>query len=577
MSEFYYSRELGHLRELAAEFARAHPALAPMLSEQSADPDVERLLEGTAFLSGLLSEKLENDLPEIVHGLMRLVLPHYLRPIPSMSIIQFSPKPSLRETVTVPRGTRIDSVPVNSVSCGFSTCYDVPLHPLQLTHAAYQHVSGQSARVILGLQLKGVTLNSWSPGPLRFYLTGPFPQAATRFHLLANNIRSIRVQSASADSDLNLPGAKLRAVGFAPEESLLPYPGNAFPGYRIIQEYFIFPEKFLFFELTGLEQWTDRDNSTSFVLTLELIEPPQAEPEMKSSHFALFAAPIINLFPSSAEPILLDHRKSEYLIRPSGGSVDQFQVYAVDKVTGVEQGTVATREYMPFEMFNPQAQAAPVYTVHTRPSALGQRAEMLLSVAYTGQEKNPRRETLSLDIQCTNADLPESLEPGDISKPTETSPELASFENIRNPTSPAQPPLGKNMLWRFLSHLYLNYLSIADAASLREILKLYIFSQTREQNQVLANTRRIEALTDLQTRPAHRIFRGQVLRGRDIVLTLDPNGFTGPGDIRLFCSVLDSFLAGYGAINNYTRLIVRDTLGKELFQCPARLGERHLL
>ncbi|MFW5899825.1 MAG: type VI secretion system baseplate subunit TssF, partial [Desulfovermiculus sp.] len=146
MSEFYYSRELGHLRELAAEFARAHPALAPMLSEQSADPDVERLLEGTAFLSGLLSEKLENDLPEIVHGLMRLVLPHYLRPIPSMSIIQFSPKPSLRETVTVPRGTRIDSVPVNSVSCGFSTCYDVPLHPLQLTHAAYQHVSGQSAR-----------------------------------------------------------------------------------------------------------------------------------------------------------------------------------------------------------------------------------------------------------------------------------------------------------------------------------------------------------------------------------------------------------------------------------------------
>jgi type VI secretion system protein ImpG len=178
---------------------------------------------------------------------------------------------------------------------------------------------------------------------------------------------------------------------------------------------------------------------------------------------------------------------------------------------------------------------------------------------------------------CTNADLPESLEVGDINKPTETSPELVEFSNIRIPTSTVQPPLDKNMLWRFLSHLYLNYLSIAEVKSLREILKIYIFTDTKDRSQVLANTQRVEALQDLRFEHSHRIIKGRVLHGQDIVITLDPNGFTGIGDMLLFSSVLDRLLAGYAAINNYTRLIVLDTRKKELFKWPPRLGDRPLL
>jgi type VI secretion system protein ImpG len=547
-----------------------------MLSEQSADPDIERLLEGTAFLSSLINEKLDDDLPEIVHGLMHLIFPHYLRPIPSMTVMRFTPKRSLREKAIVPRGSRIDSTPVNDVTCSFTTCYDVHLHPLELTNAEYSRPSGSKPRVTLSLELKGVTLDNWNPRSLRFHLSGPFPQAAERFDMLADNLSAVRIRPAEGGREAVLPPSAFKPVGFEDDENLLPYPGNAFPGYRILQEYFILPEKFLFFDVQGLDGWQDKGSGSRFDIIFELREAPENEPDVKPGHFVLFASPGINLFDASAEPILLDHRRPEYIIRPSGGASGQYQVYSVKSVTGIEQGTANSREYLPFEMFNPQAEAAPVYTVRTKRSALDERSELFLSVAYSDQG-TPAVETLSIEITCTNADLPESLEVGDINKPTETSPELADFSNIRTPTSPVQPPLGKNTLWRFLSHLYLNHQSLAEIKSLREVLKLYIFSQTKERSQVLANTRRIEALRNLDARPSHRIIRGDVLRGQDIVITLDPGGFTGRGDVRLFCSVLDSFLAGYGAMNNYTRLIVRDTLDKELFRWPARLGERPLL
>lgn len=577
MSKEYYERELYHLHKLASEFAKAHPSLAPMLAEQSSDPDVERLLEGTAFLSSLISEKLDNDLPEIIHGLINMVFPHYLRPIPAMTLIKFKPKRSLLETVQVPRGARIDSAPVEGIPCCFTTCYDLDLHPLQLTKANYARKLGRPSSVNLEFALQGISLQDWDLDCLRLHLSSPFAQAANRFELLSNNVQAIRLRPTNGGSEITLPGSVIKQVGFADRENLLPYPGNAFPTYRILQDYFILPEKFLFLDITGLKRWQNRGKGSRFEIIFELKKQPEVEPDISAEHFQLFVTPAINLFSSSAEPILLDHRQPEYLIRPDWGEPGQYQIYSVQKVTGIEQGTVEKRQYMPFEMFNPQSKSLPVYSVRTKHSSLSNRPEMYLSVAYTGQEAKPNVETLSLDIMCTNADLAQDLEVGDINRATESSPELAEFSNILRPTSTVQPPLDKNMLWRFLSHLYLNYLSIAEVNSLQEILKIYIFTDTKDRSQVLANTQRVEAIQDLHFEHAHRIIKGKVFYGQDITITLDPNGFTDSGDMLLFSSVLDRLLAGYAAINNYTRLIVLDTRKKELFKWPPRLGERPLL
>lgn len=575
MIEKYYQRELATLRYLASEFAKAHPALAPMLAGQSADPDAERLLEGTAFLSGLIYEKLDDDFPEIVHGLIQLIFPHYLRPIPSATLIRFTPKRSLRETILIRKGTAIDSVETEGTRCTFTTSYDVELAPLSVASAKFTGPSAGSGTLRIELRLSGMDLAAFKAESIRFHLAGVYTEASRRYWLLFTRLRNIRLIEAGGKT-LELGKKALQPVGFDEESALIPFPARSFPGYRILQEYFVLPEKFLFFDVTGLDQWHNRSGS-AFTLEFEFADLPPEPPSMRTEHFQLFVSPALNLFPHQADPILLDHKKPDYPVRASGQNPRHYQIYAVNKVTGFVQGTVQEREYLPFELFNPQVEATPVYAVHHRLSPLDGKAELHLSVAYPGGNKEPSLETLSLEIQCTNASLPETLRVGDVRMPTESSSELADFSNIRSPTAPVQPPLGKNLLWRLLSHLFLNYLSVATAENLRSVLKLYIFTETRDRATVLANTQRVESINALAVKSSDRFVHGYLLRGQDIHLRLDRQGFTGEGDMFLFGSVLDVFLGNYAAVNAYTRLAVEDTLRKERFTWPIRLGDRILL
>jgi type VI secretion system protein ImpG len=576
MIEKYYQRELTHLRELAVEFAKNHPALAPMLTGPGSDPDVERLLEGTAFLSGMVNQKLDDEFPEIVHGLIQLVFPHYLRPIPSTTIIKFTPKPSLMETVTVPSGTQIASIPVMGTPCTFSTTFNVDLHPLKITRVALQQGAGRSGTLTIGLELKGLTLENWNVSSLRFHLAGDAAAAAERYKIIFNCIRGLRIGAEGGTSAL-LGTGNLQAVGFEDDEALLPYPSQSFPGYRILQEYFILPEKFLFFDVTGLENWKGRGGDKRFEIVLELDKLPAEPIRFTEEHLCLFASPAINLFQRDAEPVILDHKRPDYQVRPSGDTGGEFQVYSVDKVVGYIQGTVEERPYKPFHMFNPQAGEMPVYTVRLQRSPIRDKTELFVSVAYPSQQKEPKLETLSMSLTCTNASLPEKLRYGDISQPTSTSPELASFENIRQPTSPVQPPLGRNLLWRLLSHLYINYLSMADVESLRAMVKLYVFTDTRDRGSVVANTKRVDAIADMHVTEGDRLVKGLVMRGREIKMSLNREGFANGGDMYLFGSVMNRFFSGYASVNCFTRLTVEETLNKELFRWNAMIGDRPLL
>lgn len=576
MIEKYYQRELSHLRELAVEFSKTHPALAPMLTGPGSDPDVERLLEGSAFMSGMINQKLDDEFPEIVHGLVQLIFPHYLRPIPSTTIIKFTPKPSLMETINVPAGAQLASIPVSGTQCTFSTTYDVELHPLEIVHVDLAEGAGSSGTVTIELELKGIPLDEWDVSSLRFHLTGDSSGASIRYKFLFNYIRSIQV-SADGGSIGTLSKRNLKAVGFEEDEALLPYPSQSFPGYRILQEYFILPEKFLFFEINGLENWKNRGKSSRFKFTIELEKIPQGFNKFTKEDICLFATPAINMFKRDAEPVVLDHKRPEYQVRPSGDTGGDYQVYSVDSVVGYVQGTVEEKPYKPFHMFNPQAGELPVYTVHHRRSAVRDKTDLFVSVAYPAQGSEPSTETLSMALTCTNGTLPEKIRYGDINKPTATSPELASFENIRQPTSPVQPPLGRNLLWRLLSHLYLNYLSMADVESLRAMVKLYVFTDTRDRGSVVANTKRVEAISGMEVTEGDRLVRGLVMRGREIRMSLSSDGFANSGDLYLFGSVMNRFFSGYASVNCFTRLTVEDTLNKELYNWTAMIGNRPLL
>lgn len=573
----YFQQELTYLKELGGEFSKAHPAVAPMLSGTSTDPDVERLLEGVAFLTGLLRHKLDDEFPEIVHELIQLIWPHYLRPLPCSTIVAFKPKSALKQPMTVPKGVQLASVPVEGVPCFFQTCYDVEVHPIRLSEASFVEIAGRPPAINLMLELSDINLPEWQPDTLRFHLAGSFSHAADLYLLLQHHLKQIIITPLDGGSPCTLSPGHLKPAGFSGGENIIPYPSNSFPGYRIIQEYFILPEKFLFLDLAGWEKWRNRGEGSRFEISFELENPPFPVQRIRTGDFVLSATPAVNIFTHDADPIRLDHRKTEYRVRPGGAKSSLYQVYSVEDVVGFVQGTAKERRYVPFDYFAADTQSSSVYQVTRRNSLVRSGFDVFLSVTHPGGGGKPVSETLSIKLLCSNGFLPENLQVGDISVPTSSSPEMVKFTNIRQPTVNVLPPLEGNLLWRLLSHLSLNYVSLANAENLRAVLDLYVFEETRDKTSVLANKKRIAGVEKVESNVLNRLISGIMRGGREINIKARQDHFSGPGDLYLFGCILDHFLGSYASINTFTRLVIEDVVKGDIYRWPERVGDHPLI
>jgi type VI secretion system protein ImpG len=571
----YYQQELAQLRDLGAEFSKAHPTLAPMLAGQSSDPDVERVLEGTAFLTGMLRGKLDDEFPEVVHDLLDLVAPHYLRPVPATAMVAFTPRPSLKQSAAIPAGAVLSSIPVEGTACPFRTTSPVDLHPLTLVDASLAQPAGRPPAIRIAFELTGQKLSAWQPGKLRLHLAEDYAAASDLWLLLCRHVARVTL-SAEGGKPCVLGKDAVSPGGFGDDEGMIPYPPHAWPGFRLLQEYFVAPERFLFVDLSGFDRWTERGEGTRFEVSFELDELPFAAPRVRRESFMLFVAPAINLFPFPADPILLDHRQSEYMVRPSG-TPEHYQVYSIDQVSGFVQGTAEERRYVPFELFNPDPDSAPAWHVSRRNSPVRPGFDAWLSVAYPPKGAPPQPETLSLRLTCTNGSLAEKLRAGDISRPTAESPEFADFRNLRPPTPCVHPPLGGGTLWRLVSHMSLNHLTWARAENLQALLGTYLFPEGRDRSSTLANRKRIAGIERVEASAVDRLVSGIMMRGQEVRVSLRQDNFAGPGDLYLFGSVLDRFLACASALNSFTVLVVRESAKGESHRWPARLGNHPLI
>ena len=570
----YYQDELNKLKGLAVEFSQANPALAPMLSGASADPDVERLLEGVAFLTGLTRQKLDDEFPEFVQELTNLLFPHYLRPIPSCTLVSFAPKGVQMETVHIPVGTKLDSVPVDGTPCRFRTCADVQVHPISIVGSRVSSGAGSTPKIVLTLALDGIDVTQLTASSLRLFLSNGYSDASRMLLLMVNHVKSVSV-CVPGGTAFDLGVKALRHSGF--DSELLPYPTQAFQGYRCLQEFFVQPEKFLFIDVEGLDKWQHRSQGSRFELTLTLDQIPDWMPEVRDDSFMLNVTPAVNLFEHAAEPVNHDHRTSEYRLMPEAANRMHYQIYSVDRVVGYQQGAAKERPYLPFGLLRHDGTSTLSYHTTLRAATVGRGSDVFLSVAYPPGE-TPLPETLSVQITCTNRQLPEGLKLGDLSKPTSSSPDRMSFRNIRPMTSPLNPPTGEALLWRLVSHVSLNFLSIASAVNLRALLGLYVFSERQEQGQEAANRRRVEGIQDVTaTRETRLVGRGSVLRGQQIRIKCRLDYFAGIGDMYLFGCVLDRFIGDYASINSYTRVELEDAFTGAVFKWPPRLGLQPLL
>lgn len=582
----YYEDEMFFLRELGKEFAQAHPQLVPFLARAKNDPDVERLLEGFAFLTGRIRQRLDDELSELTHGLISLLWPHFLRPVPAMSILQFQPIPHLiSEKKRIPRGTEIDSVPVEETPCRFRTCYDVDLYPLALDEVQVQR-NGAASRLTLGLGLNpGVSIENLGLDTLRLYLHGEPFICQTIYVWLCHYLTRITVQPAGGGRvkrDLALPRTALRPAGFGKNEGLLPYPSNAFVGYRLLQEYFALPQKFLFVDLTGLEPTTHLGIGDRFEIVCEFSRPLPEQVRLTQDNVMLYCTPIVNLFPKDADPIRLEHDKTEYRIRPSGRNPHHFEVYAIARVVGVVQGTGQRRDYPAFlstdHKFERDEQQAIYYRTRLAPAVVGRGADLYMAFVTSNERQVlPPTETISLELTCTNRHLPEKLRGGDIAMATESSPEFARFRNIVPVTPSVLPPLEEGSLWRLISNMSLNYRSLVSLDALRVILSTYNFQAYYDRQTARAHELRLEGIEQIRVQPIDRLLKGSPVRGLQIDMEMRESKFAGEGDLYLLATVLNEFFSLYATINSFHQLTVRNVERGEVYRWPPRIGQQPLL
>ena len=606
--EEFYEQELFFIRRMAAEFARDRPKIADRLAlgpdtRESSDPHVERLIESFAFLTARVRLKLEDEFPELTTSLLGLLYPHYLAPIPSMSIAQFTFDPSqgkLTDGFTIPRDSRLISREVRGVPCRFRTAYPVTLWPLELTTKYLTAPFGSGVKLppgltqveaMLRLELRttgGVPWPVLNLDQLRVFLGGDEKTTHQLYELIFNNCAGVFVQESSGAAATVLPADSIHEVGFGRDEGLLPYDARSFLGYRLLTEYFAFPQKFLFADFTGLRAVTARATTPKIDLCILLKKADRTlESRVDRDVMRLGCAPIVNLFSHHAEPIRLTQTQTEYHVIPDVRHRRDYEVHSIDAVTSTDLNNGATTEYQPFFAcrHGRAVDLAPTYWHSKRvPSTIknDRGTEVWLSlVDLNFNPSRPATEVLSIATTCSNRDLPGELRTSGGESwgfQLEGQAPIKRIDPLVPPTLPCRLAEGE-LRWRLISHLALNHFSITDgeagADALRELLKLYDYNNTRATTQQIAG---IDSVAS--RRKTARITGGPAFgfcRGIELEITFDPEKYAGVGAF-LLASVLDKFVGLYASINSFTRLSTRMRNAPEPFKVwPYRVGDQTIV
>ena len=589
----YYQSELTALRQSGRTFAERNPALAPFLGQSGRDPDVERLLEGVAFLTGRLRQKLDDEWPELTHSLMQLLWPNYMRPLPSFSILQFEALNQTGPAMRVERGTSVGSDPVDGISCRFRTCFATDLLPLELTAVNYS-AQGQGALFALELKVRGEGhLGQLQLQRLRLHFAGERYISHTLYLSLLRSLTRVEVvpldgngQALKHDDKpllITIPVNQVHPVGFAEDEALIPYPLNTFRGYRYLQEYFALQDKFLFVDINGLESINDQSaellaQAKGFELRFNIHSNAIQHLRPSQANVRLYCTPIVNLFKKDALPIRLDGKQDEYLLLPSELDRGHCGVYSIESITGHLQAGGGERQYVPFESFKHDAsfdvpQVCPHYSVRQRPSMQHGGLDTFLSFDIRHIDE---QETLSIDLICTNQNLPLHLKEGQICKPCEDTPGFAKFRNITACTPNYAPPIDQDFLWKLISNMSLNYLSLENVDALKVILETYDLPRYYDRNRANVSRKMLSGLKSIRHAATDRLFKGLPLRGLRTELSVDSGQFVCEGDVFLFASVLNEFFALYASLNSFHELQVKTTNG-EVYAWTPRMGLQPVL
>jgi type VI secretion system protein ImpG len=617
----YYERELKHVRESAGEFAAQFPKIAGRLGLDafaSADPYVERLIEAFAFLTARIQHRLGAAHAEFTEHMLELLYPSFLAPTPSMAVMQLEPnlrQGSLTSGVVVPRGSVIRSgLGDQQTACEYRTGHPVTLWPFELESAEYrtsnlrdlmdtEHLGVNDAKAALRLVLRANREVSFDRLPLDrlpLFVRGGDRTSVRLYEQLVRSTSGLVVQSARRPYTFMRArhGQSVSTLGFDESHALLPVGNSGFDGHRLLQEFFAFPERFMFVELHGLRELLPvcKDSRIELIVLFDRADP-RLDGVVRESHLSLFCTPAINLFPRVGDRVRLDERNHECQILPDRTRPLDYEVHSVTRVAGCSSDGRELCEYTP--MYAPvwsaddsrqRARYALRRQARSRLPGRGERehdtrfpyvpSDVYLSLVdgNDGPFRAGLRQ-LSVNTLCTNRALPLALALGADERPfsAQSHGSVVSVRCLAGPTAPRVSSAFGEVSWSFLSHLSLDYLTVIQrdgrgAAALRQLLDLYGHysdGNLRAQSRAIVDVQTQGVVRALPRREGPLAFG----RGLEVTVTCDEDAFEGTGAVVLG-AVLERFFAKYASINAFVETVMRTQQRGEVMRWPATPGQR---
>jgi type VI secretion system protein ImpG len=557
----YYEREMRYFLEEAHRFALAYPVQARALNIEDVrerDPHVERLIEGFAFLSAGIRKRIDDDYADIAQDLIHLVWPHYLYPLPASVMLEFSPIPGRTiPQAAVEKGAIVESRPVSTgLPCRFSTVSTVGIRPLIIKDVGMQSLpDGQSAiRIQLSIEGMNTAWQDINRDPLKLYLHGDPGFALSLYDLLNTEVGSVVIQwkEQGQSKKRTLSDDVLKPTIISPEldDPLLPHPVHTFPGFRLLEEYFFYHDKFLFFYLDILKAVDNPDDDADVEIDLVLQERLRWDIRPKADTFRLHCTPAVNLFPTTAEPIHLDNSRLYHKISVDYAVAGHYVPHHVKGVDGIRMEDGKRQSYPSFFSYRHERDQLSSGYYHTR-LHVGSDNQPDHHIAvfrpnYTGPE------VISVDLLCGNDPVVQEVRASDVKHPFKDVPDYVAVRNLTAAVAPVWPSLDGPLIWELVNCLALNYQSLDNLSSLKDMLMAC--DRTRDRK----NHNRINGIETLSTQPLEKLFKGYLVRGLTMDLTINEEKFTNPGDVLLFSQVLSRVISGYVPINSFFNLRVTE-------------------
>ena len=609
----YFEREYNFLQTAGEEFSKKHPTLGSRLhmsERERKDPFVERLYEGFAFLAGRIHERLDDEFPEIAGGILEILFPNLLKTFPSCSILQVNIKSgALTEPVLIKKSSEIQTqsgrykvkYKVQSGSGSgarltekeeptefiFRTTQDVSVRPIKLTDVITEETAYAKTALTLKLQLdRNVDYNSLKMDSFRLYLYG---SASVKYNLhlfLTNYLSSVFVREVVNDKSpfrkiedfkVSVPELSTDIEYRGDDYSLLPYSKQSFSGFRLLQEYFAFPEKFFFIDIHGLNKFQANGESSQIEIKLEFDRKMPREKLPEKHNIMLNCTPIVNLFSRSTEEVPVNQRMPEYYIVPDLYRRKSREVYSVDKVSGISENRVEQYKYIPItahdilDTSNPEYNFKRFFSVFRRTLQSDMAETFIRLFGPSMEEELFPKETLSIEATLSNGFLPSAyLEVGSIKEPLDFPPGVEA-SNIAVPTEVLDCPEKQNYLWSLIAHLSVSFSTLADANTFKSILNLYNWAKAHNH----PNKKRIDSIKKIhKPKLITKVMNQSLIRGIEFHIEVDSKEFeNGEGEINLFGMVLNKFLSHYVTLNSYVFLKITESGTSKSYTWNPSIGE----